>query len=129
MSSKTDMKELINKSLCDCTEQEKLERKQYIERMIIRKQYNIRKRNKKRKITDLINNTEQRIKKDNIEVKAREYRKLGIQLDKMGRGRRGLEFILLSISYNEKLRGVDHPYVYRDRMLYQTIKNKNKKRT
>ena len=129
MSSKTDMEELINKSLCDCTQEEKLERKQYLERMIIRKQYNIRKRNKKRKITDLINNTEQRIKKENIEIKAREYRKLGIELDKMGRGRRGLEFILLSISYNEKLRGTDHPYVYRDRMLYQTIKNKNKKRT
>lgn len=127
MNSKEDINKLLNMSLCDCTEEEKIMRKQYIEKMTIRKQYIVRKQNKKKKITNLIKNTEQRIKKENIEVKAREYRKLGIQLDKMGRGRRGLEFISLSISYNEELRGHDHPYVYRDRMLYETIRNRNKK--
>jgi predicted ribonuclease YlaK len=127
MSNKEEMNKLLNMSLCDCTEEEKIMRKRYIEKMTIRKQYIVRKQNKKKKITNLIKNTEQRIKKENIEVKAREYRKLGIQLDKMGRGRRGLEFISLSISYNEELRGHDHPYVYRDRMLYETIRHRNKK--
>lgn len=125
-SQNTIMRNVLEKSLWDCTEEEKLKRKQYLEKECVRMQYHKMKQNKRKKIAKLIKNTETRYKKENLEVRAREYRKLAIQLDKMGKGGRGLNYLSLSISYTEQLKGSDHPYVFRDRMLYEKMDYKLK---
>tara|TARA_B100001063_G_C16628070_1_gene484291 strand:+ start:285 stop:713 length:429 start_codon:yes stop_codon:yes gene_type:complete len=131
MRSLLTNKELVfvNKSLDDCTEDEKLIRKRGLYKI---KDYEERKKFYKKKHIERIKKMEyvdHKLSNKNIPKieKQRLSKKLGMYLINHGKEKLGLEYMNIGLKYMEELKGRSHPQYLTELTLYSKMETRTKK--